>query len=164
MEYKIIEKNDYKINKKYYISLIKNMFENDNNKIANIDEIENHLDFIFNENYENNSFLILQVDNNELISMINAFEYNNVHHDWCFFSLFIKKNYRRKGYGEKILKFALKYVKNYECLKVISGIEEDNIASIELHKKVGFKYANCNWDELACGFPKNHLGFLYNFE
>ena len=164
MKYKIVEKKDYKKNKKDYISLIKIMFKNDNNKLANIDEIKNHLDFIFNEDYTNNSFLILQVENDKLISMINAFEYDNVNHYWCFFSLFTQKDYRRNGYGEKMIKYALKYVKKYDCSKVISGIESDNIASIELHKKVGFKYANCNWNELADGFPKNHLGFIYNFE
>ena len=161
MKYKIVEKNDYKKNKEYYISLIKEIFERDNNKLANIDEIINHLDFIFNEDYKNNSFLILQVENDKLISMINAFEYNNVNHDWCFFSLFTKKEHRKNGYGEKIMRYALDYVKKYECSKIISGIESDNVASIDLHKKVGFKYANCNWDELADRFPENHLGYFY---
>ena len=164
MKYKIVEKNDYKKNKEYYISLIKEIFERDNNKLANIDEIINHLDFIFNEDYKNNSFLILQVENDKLISMINAYEYNSINHDWCFFSLFTKKEYRKKGYGEKIIKCALECVKKYECSKVISGIENDNYASVELHKKVGFKYTGCNWDELANGFPKNHLGFIYEFK
>ena len=162
MKYTIVERKDYKENKIKYISLIKEMFENDDDKLANIDEIENHLDFIFNEDYENNSFLILQVESDKLISMINAFEYNNVNHDWCFFSLFTQKDHRRSGYGEDMMKYALDYVRKYKCSKVISGIESDNIASIDLHKKVGFKYANCNWDELADGFPKNHLGFIYN--
>lgn len=161
MKYTIVKRKDYKENKIKYISLIKEMFENDDDKLANIDEIENHLDFIFNEAYENNSFLILQVESDKLISMINAFEYNNVNHDWCFFSLFTKKDYRRNGYAEQMMKYALDYVKKYECSKIISGIESDNVASIDLHKKVGFKYANCNWNELADGFPENHLGYFY---
>ena len=164
MEYKIIKRKEYKQNKEYYISLIKDMFRNDNDKLANINEIENHLDFIFNEEKDYNSFLILQIDDDKLISMINAYEYNNINHDWCFFSLFTKKEYRKKGYGEKMIKCALEYVKKYECSKVISGIENDNYASVELHKKVGFKYTGCNWDELANGFPKNHLGFIYEFK
>ena len=59
---------------------------------------------------------------------------------------------------------ALSKLKKYKCTKLISGIEGENIPSIKLHEKVGFKYANCNWDELASGFPENHLGYIYNFE
>lgn len=40
----------------------------------------------------------------------------------------------------------------------------DNTSSIKLHEKVGFKYANCNWDELAEGFPENHLGYIYDLK
>ena len=164
MKYIIVEKEEYHKNKSKYISLIADMFQNDSNKLANIGEFENHLEFIFNKEYSNNAFLVLQIENNKLISMINFFEYNNCSNDWCLFTLFTNKKMRRKGYGEKILIYAISQFQKYKCNKLISGIEKENIASIKLHEKVGFKYVNCNWDELGDGFPENHLGFIYNFE
>ncbi len=68
------------------------------------------------------------------------------------------------GYGEKILRYRLSKLKNYNCSKLISGIESSNIPSIKLHEKVGFKYAGYNWDEVAAGFPKDHLGFIFNLK
>lgn len=164
MDFKYIEKRDYILNKEKYLHLIKEMFKGDKNKLANENEIENHLDFIFSNQFTNNAFLILQIKNNKLISMINFFEYNNCLNEWCLFSLFTNRNFRNRGYGEKTMLFALSKLKKYKCTKLISGIESENIPSIKLHEKVGFKYANCNWDELAPGFPENHLGYIYNFE
>ena len=159
--YKVIQKNDYLNNKNQYLTYIKIMFENDSNKLANYDEISNHLDFIFASPYGNEAFLILELENDELISMINFYEYNNCKNEWCLFSLFTNQKSRRHGHGKNIMSYALKELEKYKCNKLISGIKSDNIPSIKLHELVGFKYANCNWDELAEGFPENHLGFIY---
>lgn len=155
--YKIIKSEDYKENKQLYLNLIDELFKNDDDKLANINEINEHLDFLFNNNF--NSFLILQIDNNKLISMINGYEYEEK--SWCLFSLFTNKECRKNGYAEKILKLAIEEIKKSDYSKIIVGIEKDNIPSIKLHEKVGFKYANCNWDDLAKGFPENHLGYIY---
>lgn len=161
MKYTIIKQKEYNENKDYYITLINELFENDDNEIANTKEITTHLDFIFNKEYNLNSFLILQLEKNKLISMINGYEYNNILKEWCLFSLYTKKEYRKKGYAENILKQAITQTKKYNSKKIIVGIKKENIASIKLHEKVGFKYANCNWDQLEQGFPSNHLGYYY---
>ena len=161
MEYRVIYLNDYNSNKQLYLNLINKMFQEDDSKIANLDEISNHLDYIFNADYNLKSFLVLQIINNNLVSMINGCEYDNINNEWCLFSLFTKKEYRKLGYGERILKLAIEGIENYEYSKIIVGIEEENIPSIKLHEKVGFNYCNCNWDELASIFPKNHLGYCY---
>lgn len=46
---------------------------------------------------------------------------------------------------------------------MISGIEPTNIESIKLHEKVGFRNSGKMWNELADGFPENHMGFIMEF-
>lgn len=115
MNYKFIDKKDYHDNKDEYIKLIEKMYEGDNNKLANLEEIKQHLEFIFSEQYANNSFLIFQKEDERLISMFNFFEYNNCSNEWCLFSLFTNQHYRKKGYGEKIMIYALSKLKQYKC-------------------------------------------------
>lgn len=86
--------------------------------------------------------------------MINGYEYESG--SWCLLSLFTKKEYRNSGYALKLLKLAIEEIKQYNFTKIIVGIEKENIPSIKLHEKVGFEYANCNWDDFAKGFPENH--------
>ena len=158
MLYKIVKSDDYKENRQEYLNMINNLFKNDNDKLANIQEITNHLDFILKD--KSNSFLIFLMNDDELISMINGYEYEDK--SWCLFSLFTKFEYRKKGYAENILTLAINEISKNDYSKIIVGIEKDNTPSIKLHEKVGFRYANCNWDDLAEGFPKNHLGYIYD--
>lgn len=158
--YKIITRKEYKNNKQEYIEKIEELFKNDDSEIANITEFVNHLEFIFSDNYNNDSMLILNVENNKIVSMINFFQYNNIENLWCLFSLFTQKEKRKKGYGEKMLKFGIDQVKKKEAKMLISGIKEDNIESIKLHKKVGFKNSGKTWNQLAEGFPEGHIGFI----
>lgn len=163
MKYTIVDKQDYWKNKNKYITMIKELFKNDDSKIANIKEITSHLDYIFSKDITNDSMLILNIKNNRIISMINFLQYNNVENLWCLFSLFTLKSERKKGYGKDILKYGLEKVRKKQAKILISGIEEDNEESISLHKKIGFVYSGKNWDEIADGFPENHLGFIYEF-
>ena len=59
------------------------------------------------------------------------------------------------------MRFSILKLKDYKCSKLISGIEEDNLPSIKLHEKLGFKYSGYAWNEIAEGFPENHLGYIY---
>lgn len=159
MNYTTIFKEDYNKNRKKYLKDISKLIKNDNSKIANIEEITNHLDFIFKWD---NSILVFLFQDAELISMVNAYEYNVKLHEWCVFSLFTK--YRRKNLGFLTLKYLINKILEYNPSKIISGIEKDNVHSIKLHEKIGFNYSNRNWNELAAGFPKNHLGFEYKIK
>ena len=161
--YKIITKNEYHQNKIIYSKMIKQLFKNDNSKLANTKELIKHLDNIFDKNINNDAFLILNIKDEKIISMVNFLQYNNIENLWCLFSVFTLKSQRKKGYGKKILEYGIEQVKNKKAKILISGIEQDNQASIELHKKVGFTYSLKSWDELAEGFPKNHLGFIIKF-
>lgn len=161
--YKIITRDDYITNKDDYIKLIDELFENDDSKIANIEEFTNHLEFIFSDDHQNDSMLILNIKDGKVISMINFLQYNNLDNLWCLFSLFTLKSKRKMGYGEQMLRYGVEQVKNKQAKLLISGIESDNIESIKLHEKVGFKNSGKKWDELADGFPENHIGYIIEF-
>lgn len=161
--YKIITREDYKKNKNDYIKLIDELFKNDDSKISNTQEFTEHLEFIFSDNHQNDSMLILNIEDGKVISMINFLQYNNLDNLWCLFSLFTLKSKRKMGYGEQMLKYGVEQVKNKQAKLLISGIEYDNIGSIKLHEKVGFKNSGKMWDELADGFPKNQVGYIIEF-
>lgn len=158
----ILDNTNFDRKKEKCLLLVEEMFENDTNKLANIDDFKKHLDFIFSAPYGNKAFLILFIINKKVVSMVNFFEYDSINHNWCIFTLFTKKNSRRKGYGEKTLIYGLKELQKYNFNILISGIEKENVASIKLHEKKGFKYAGCNWNEFVKGFPENHLCYIYN--
>ncbi len=158
MKFKLVLRDDYLLNKSKYIEDIKFLYQDDNSKLANIEDIKKHLDFIFNIP---NSMLVLLYDDNKLISMVNGYEYNSIYHDFCIFSLFTKKEYRAQGLGYKTLKHIIEEIKKYNPNKIISGIEKDNIFSIKLHEKAGFINSHLKWNEIEEGFPDNHIGYVY---
>lgn len=160
MKYTIIDKNNYWSNRKQYIDMINELFKDDTNKIANLEEITKHLDFIFSQE-NNDAFLIFNICDDKLNCMVNFFEYNNILKDWCLFSVFTRKDERRKGLAKNILKKGIEMVSKRDGRRIISGIEYDNISSQELHKKLKFVYEGKKWDDYGDGFPQSHIGFVY---
>ena len=158
MKYEVVLSKDYLLNKSRYIEDIKFLYQNDTNKLANIEDITRHLDFIFSIP---NSILVLLYDDNKLVSMVNGYEYNSIYHDFCIFALFTKKEYRSQGLGYKTLKYIIEEIKKYSPNKIISGIEEDNISSIKVHEKIGFINYHLKWNEIEDGFLENHIGYIY---
>ena len=163
MQYQIITKQEYPKQRKIIFDMVKELFKNEDSKIANLQEFFNHLDYLFSKDISNEAFLILNVKNGKILSMINFLQYNNIENLWCLFSIFTLKNERHKGYAEAILKFGINQIKKRNAKYLISGIEQKNISSIKLHEKVGFKYAGKMWDEFIEGVPKNYLGYIYDF-
>ena len=100
----------------------------------------------------------------KLISMVNFLQYNNIENLWCLFNLFTLKFERRKGCAEDILKFGVNEVKKKNAKYLLFGIEPEDISSIKLHENADFKYSRKMWDEIAEGFSKRHLGFIYEFK
>ena len=158
MKYEVVLSKDYLLNKSKYIEDIKLLYQDDTNKLANIDNITRHLDFIFSIP---NSILVLLYDDNKLVSMVNGYEYNSIYHDFYICALFTKKEYRNQGLGYKTLKHIIEEIKKYNPNKIISGIEEDNFSSIKVHEKIGFINSHLKWNEIEEGFPDNHIGYVY---
>lgn len=157
---KIVKKEEYNENKLNIQEMITSIFKNDDDKIANVEETMEHLDFIFSQE-KNEAFLLLDIRNDELVCMVNFLEYNNVLKDWCLFSVFTKKDKRRNGYAEQIIKEGIKIVEQYQGKRIVAGIEYDNISSQKLHEKMNFKYEGMEWEEIDDGFPENHMGYIY---
>lgn len=160
----IIKKKEYHQNKEYYLNLIKDAYNADDDLVFNFESTKKHLDIIFKEDTLNDAFLLIIKNDKELISMVNFFQYDRLKNYWSLFVLYTNRKYRRSGYGEKIMHIGLNKLKEGKAKMLISGIEEANIQSIELHKKIGFIDSGKKWDEVAEGFPKNHKCFIYNFD
>lgn len=157
MNFKIVLRDDYLLNRDKYLNDIKYLYLDDDNKFANFNEINRHLDFIFSLS---NSLLVLLYDSDKLVCMVNGYLYNSISNDWALFSLFTKKDYRGNGLGYKTLKLIVEEIKKYNPNMIVSGIEEDNISSIKVHESVGFKNSFRKWNEIDEGFPDNYLAFI----
>ena len=156
--FKLITKDNYV--KEDISKLIEELFKGDKSSIANLEETMEHLDFIFS-NSNNQSFLLMDMDNEKLIGMVNFLEYNNILKDWALFSIYVKKEYRNKGIAFNLINEGLKKVRKLNGNRIVSGIDENNFQSINLHKKLGFIDSGKMWNEIDDGFPENHKAFIY---
>ncbi len=155
---KLITRNNYIRND--ISKMIEELFKDDNSSIANLEDTMNHLDFIFS-NPNNQAFLLLEIIDGKLVSMVNFLEYNNILKDWSLFSIYTKKEYRNRGLAFNLVNEGLDKVRMLGGNRVISGIEEINSESIKLHEKLGFLDSKMMWNEIDDGFPENHKAFIY---
>lgn len=52
--------------------------------------------------------------------------------------MIVKKEYRRKGIGTQILKFLIEKAKELGYSEISIGVDKDNIAALNLYRKMGF--------------------------
>lgn len=52
--------------------------------------------------------------------------------------LIVKKSYQRKGYGEQLLLWAMKHIRQHNNSEITLHVAEWNEGALELYKKVGF--------------------------
>lgn len=52
--------------------------------------------------------------------------------------MIVKKEYRRKGIGTEILSFLVKMAKELGYSEISIGVDKDNIAALNLYRKMGF--------------------------
>ena len=64
--------------------------------------------------------------------------------------IFVKADYRNKGYAKELLLACEKWVKNRGCVEFASDCELDNINSLKFHRATGFDEIN----RIIC-FKKN---------
>jgi len=72
----------------------------------------------------------------EVIGFGSAYLWNN---KGVIESVYISKNYQNKGYGIKILKYLIDWMKSKKVKHIESNILTENTPSIKLHKKLGFE-------------------------
>jgi phosphinothricin acetyltransferase len=54
-------------------------------------------------------------------------------------SVYVHEDYRKKGIGKKLLKDAISESEQNDIWTLQAGVFRENIGSIELHKKIGFR-------------------------
>lgn len=95
------------------------------------------------ESFKGNHILLVYEMNNKAVGYACFSTYRNkkAFDSSVELSLYVNKNYRGKGIGEKLLKEIIEIGKeNKQIHNIISVITSENEVSIKLHKKYGFRY------------------------
>ena len=141
---KIISKN---ISEKYIVLALKIYNYYISNSFSNFEENRISLRSfkLLHKNIKlNNLPFIVAVENEEVlgIAYVNKFREKSGYRFTYEHSIYVNPKFKKKGYGSIILKELIKQCKQNKKIKnliaVIGG--SDNIASIKIHKKNGFKY------------------------
>lgn len=91
--------------------------------------------------YKNFLFILIDVQKDLVLGcVIIRYKINiyNLHRDWYIYGVAIKKEYRNRGYGQTLMQQAVKWSKSNSIKEIKLLVELDNIAAINLYKKVGF--------------------------
>lgn len=70
----------------------------------------------------------------------------------------IKKEYRKCGYGKKLLEESIEVFRKNEIKKIGLTVSLENIEAIELYKKMGFKMEEILKDEYGKGIDRLYFG------
>lgn len=106
-------------------------------------------DFIKNPKHR----IIVETNNNAWVSALRAIETIEGH--WFLEAVETKPEERNKGFGEKLLRHSIDYLKSIGMVEITCTISKKNFASQALHEKCGFIPTNevpmnC-WGELEEG-------------
>lgn len=75
--------------------------------------------------------------------------------------LYIKKDHRGKGLGKKAIEFALQRAKELGCDKVVLTVNKENVNSISVYEKLGFKKTDSIVTDIGAGFVMNDYIYTY---
>lgn len=119
---------------KSHIALYNQLSKFDVDKIT----IDDYIKFIDKLNESKNIFVI--EENEKIIGTITILiEQKIIHNNGIVAHIedvVIDENYRGKGFGAKLVEYAIDYVKNRGCYKVILNCSDDNM---KFYEKNGFK-------------------------
>ena len=76
--------------------------------------------------------------------------------EWVGSHFFVYEDYRRKGIAQKIIETGIENLRTKGVKKLFVGISSDNIASINLHKKLLFRLSDRK--EPVLSYYKLHTG------
>lgn len=132
--------------------------------ISDIDELNNLLESLFSQeqefavnkqqqlnglkliisNPQIGEIFIIKVDN-KIVGMLNILytistaKGNKVA---IFEDFIIAKEYRKKGLGGKLIKFAIQYVQEQSCSRITLLTEKENVIAIKFYEKLGFQHSS----------------------
>lgn len=121
---------------------IKN-FEKCNN-IWNMDKNKEHKDKIYNELLNKNRKTFVYVKDDEYIAEA-SFVFNKEDEDYTipgkriyFSRIIVKKDFRGKGYGKKLMNNIIEYAKKENYEEISLGVNLDNYVAFKLFVDLGF--------------------------
>ena len=97
----------------------------------------------FNEHNSNNRPLLIFEDaDNQLIGWVSfqSFYGRPAYHNTAEISIYLHESKRHKGYGNKILEYCLNNVSQYQIKILLAFVFSNNVSSIKLFEKFGFKH------------------------
>ncbi len=90
--------------------------------------------------YSKKGIVLVAESDGKIIGFVHAII--NKYKIGCIADLFIKKNFRKKGFGIKLFNELIKIFRSKKVKEIESSIWHTNEASLKLHKKLGFKPTN----------------------
>lgn len=104
-----------------------------------IKSLPTHLSFF--KDFENGYPMHVLTDEEQVIgfALIKAFSDRKAYARTCELAIYIKPGFHRKGYGMALMQSILDAAKEFNQKVVLSKIESETTASLELHRKLGFE-------------------------
>lgn len=103
--------------------------------------VEQEKAYISRINQSSNSFMVIGIINNEIVSVAQLSSPNmkRISHN-SEIVLSVRKDYWNIGIGSAVMEELIKFAKDKESIKTISlGVREYNVNAIKLYEKYGFK-------------------------
>ncbi len=136
---KSISEKDLKVGLKIYNYFISNSFSNFEEKRLNYKNFK----ILYKKIKSKKLPFILTKKNNKIIGIafVNLFREKSGYRYTYEHSIYVDHEYSNLGYGTKILRELIKLCKKNKKIKNLIAVigSSDNIASIQIHKKNGFK-------------------------
>ena len=106
------------------------------NDIIKINELGNYLHKDYNFSLDEFSYCLICEEDNIFIGFIN---YSIIYERAEIVDIIINPNYRKNGYGKKLLEEALKIIKSKNCNVVTLEVNSKNKIAINFYTKFDFK-------------------------
>jgi ribosomal protein S18 acetylase RimI-like enzyme len=100
---------------------------------------------------DNKSFIMVANENDEIFAMVGAYQEDGekMHHVAYIWGVYVKKEYRGRGLGEKVMRAVLDTLAtNTEIIKVDLNVNTAQISAVKLYQKLGFTIAGTLHQEL----------------
>ncbi len=141
MEIKKIEKRYINDLIELYNQLLPNV------KLVYNKEIEDLYNLVDNSDFYN---ILIGVEDEMAVSSCSLIIIPNITHNQRPYAIIenviTHKNYRKRGYASKLLKYAINIAKEYNCHKVLLQTRRKEKSTLEFYKKLGFN------DKITTGF------------
>ena len=125
---------------------------------------EGFLDFLKNEFFKNinNRYYVLEKDG----IWISALRLHIIKNNFYYLeALETRVDYRRQGYATKLLESVINELKKYGSFKICDCVSKRNLASLETHKKCGFKIvADKGYDYLRNEESESDYSLEYEYK